>query len=63
VWKSDKDFVLDVLNEAHVLIVHGSGFSPDYGQNHFRAVILPPEEQMEQAFNKMEAFMKQRVKQ
>jgi aspartate/methionine/tyrosine aminotransferase len=62
-WKSDKDFVLDVLNEAHVLIVHGSGFSPDYGQNHFRAVILPPEEQMEQAFNKMEAFMKQRVKQ
>ena len=61
VWKSDKDFVLDVLNETHVLLVHGSGFCPVYGVNHFRAVILPPIEMMEEAFNRLEAFMKRRL--
>lgn len=61
-WKNDKDFVIDILNEAHVLIVHGSGFCPVYGKNHFRAVILPPEQLMEKAFNNMDAFMKKRLK-
>ncbi|MBC7080669.1 MAG: aminotransferase class I/II-fold pyridoxal phosphate-dependent enzyme [Thermoplasmatales archaeon] len=59
-WKSDKEFVLDVLNEAHVLFVHGSGFCEKYGKNHFRAVILPPIEMMEEVFNRLEAFMKKR---
>ncbi|KAA0009247.1 MAG: aminotransferase class I/II-fold pyridoxal phosphate-dependent enzyme [Thermoplasmata archaeon] len=57
-WKSDKEFVLDVLENAHVLFVHGSGFCPVYGKNHFRAVILPPLEVMEEAFNRVEEFMK-----
>jgi len=61
VWKSDKDFVLDILNKAHVLLVHGSGFCPVYGRGHFRAVILPPVEMMEEAFNRMDAFMKRRL--
>lgn len=61
VWKSDKDFVLDVLSNAHVLLVHGSGFCPVYGKEHFRAVILPPIETMEEAFNRMDAFMKRRL--
>ena len=61
VWKDDKEFVLDVLNEVHVLFVHGSGFCPIYGKNHFRAVILPPIEMMEEAFNRLEAFMKKRL--
>lgn len=62
VWKEDKQFVLDLLNEEHVLLVHGSGFCPIYGKNHFRAVILPPIELMEEAFNRLEAFMKRRLK-
>ena len=61
VWKDDKEFVLDVLNEIHVLFVHGSGFCPIYGKNHFRAVILPPIEMMEEAFNRLEEFMKRRL--
>lgn len=57
-WKDDKEFVLDVLNKAHVLLVHGSGFSPEYGKNHFRAVTLPPMEMLEEAFNRLESFMR-----
>ncbi|HDN50991.1 MAG: alanine aminotransferase [Thermoplasmata archaeon] len=63
IWKDDKEFVLDVLNEAHVLLVHGSGFCSTFGRNHFRAVILPPIELMEKAFNKLDAFMKKRLSQ
>ena len=61
-WKDDKEFVLDVLMNAHVLFVHGSGFCPIYGKNHFRAVILPPLELMEEAFNRVEEYMKKVVK-
>ncbi len=61
VWKDDKEFVLDLLKNAHVLVVHGSGFCPVYGPGHFRAVILPPLNMMEEAFNRIETFMKQRL--
>lgn len=62
IWKTDKDFVLDLLHEAHVLVVHGSGFCETYGKDHFRAVILPTLETLEQAFNNLETFMKKRIK-
>ncbi len=62
IWKTDKEFVLDLLNEAHVLVVHGSGFCETYGKDHFRAVILPTLETLEQAFNNLESFMKKRLK-
>lgn len=57
-WKDDKEFVLDALYRAHVLLVHGSGFCPVYGKDHFRAVILPPIDVLEKAFNALEIFMK-----
>jgi len=62
IWKTDKEFVLDLLHEAHVLVVHGSGFCEKYGKNHFRAVILPTLETLEQAFNNLEFFLKKRLK-
>jgi aspartate/methionine/tyrosine aminotransferase len=62
IWKTDKEFVLDLLQEAHVLVVHGSGFCATYGKNHFRAVILPTLETLKQAFDKLESFMKKRLK-
>ena len=62
IWKDDKEFVLDFLHEAHVLVVHGSGFCSTYGKDHFRAVILPDIETLEEAFNKLDAFMKIRLK-
>ena len=57
-WKTDMDFVLDLLKETGVLFVHGSGFDPVYGAGHVRGVVLPPLETLEQAFDKMERFMK-----
>ena len=62
IWKTDKDFVLDVLHQTHVLLVPGSGFCSTYGKNHFRAVILPPMETLEKAFENLEKFMKERIK-
>jgi len=61
IWKDDKEFVLDFLNEKHVLVVHGSGFCKEYGKNHFRAVILPTLETLEKAFDKLEEFLKEKL--
>lgn len=62
IWKNDKEFVLDLLHEKHVLVVHGSGFCSTFGKNHFRAVILPPMETLSAAFDEMEDFMRKRLK-
>ncbi len=61
IWKDDKEFVLDVLKETHVLIVNGSGFCQTYGKNHFRAVILPSINTLEKAFDNLEKFMKKKL--
>jgi alanine-synthesizing transaminase len=62
IWKTDKEFVLDLLHENHVLVVHGSGFCQTYGKNHFRAVILPTLDTLGEAFDGLESFMKKRLK-
>jgi len=61
-WKNDKEFVLDLLHHSHVLVVHGSGFCSKFGKDHFRAVILPPLDILENAFDKIESFMNLRLK-
>jgi len=58
VWNDDKKFVLDVLKNAHVLFVHGSGFSEKAGKMHFRSVFLPPIDMMEEAFSKVEDYLR-----
>ncbi|MDI6691652.1 MAG: aminotransferase class I/II-fold pyridoxal phosphate-dependent enzyme [Candidatus Bathyarchaeota archaeon] len=57
-WKTDLEFVLELLKETGVLLVHGSGFDPTYGAGHVRSVFLPPRETLEKAFNEVECFMK-----
>ncbi len=56
-WKTDVDFVRQLLEKTGVLTVHGSGFDESYGSGHFRAVVLPPMEKLEQALNRLEDFM------
>lgn len=57
-WSNDLDFVTDVLENAGVLFVHGSGFCSTYGAGHFRGVFLPPIETLENAFDRLEKFMR-----
>ena len=57
-WSNDLDFVTDVLENAGVLFVHGSGFCSTYGVGHFRGVFLPPIETLENAFDRLEKFMR-----
>lgn len=57
-WKTDAEFVVELLKSTGVLLVHGSGFDPIYGDGHVRGVFLPPIEMLEQAFDRLERFMK-----
>lgn len=59
-WKTDLHFVVDLLKQTGVLLVHGSGFDPLYGNGHARVVFLPPIEMLEQAFDALESFMKKK---
>ena len=54
------EFAIELLKETGVLLVHGSGFDPVYGAGHVRAVFLPPVEMLEEAFCKIEHFMKEK---
>ena len=60
-WKTDKDFVLDLIAEEGVVVVHGSGFDPEFGSGHFRTITLPQIEILEEAFDKMERLIKRRT--
>jgi alanine-synthesizing transaminase len=59
-WKTDLDFVVDLLKQTGVLLVQGSGFDPIYGKGHARAVFLPPIETLGQAFDALQQFMKKK---
>jgi tyrosine/nicotianamine family aminotransferase len=57
-WKDDMDFVLQVLSETQLLFVNGSGFDSVYGKDHFRIVFLPDLKVLEEAFDKLENFLR-----
>ena len=57
-WSSDSQFVMQLLKETGVLVVHGSGFDPIYGRDHFRSVFLPDESMLSEAFDAIENFIK-----
>jgi aspartate/methionine/tyrosine aminotransferase len=59
-WKTDMDFVVELLKETGVLIVNGSGFDPIYGNGHARIVFLPPIAELEEAYNALERFIKKK---
>lgn len=59
-WKSDLEFVIEMLNSTGVLTVHGSGFGVN-GSNHFRVVYLPHESILEEAMDKIDVFLKKKL--
>ncbi len=55
--QDDKQFVLELLHQEHVLVVHGSGFSAELGKGHFRIVYLPDVELLNEAFDRISRFL------
>jgi alanine-synthesizing transaminase len=58
--EEDKKFVTELLQQKHVLCVHGSGFGQRAGTRHMRIVFLPQEEVLEQAYSGITDFISQR---
>lgn len=56
--KSDKEFCLNLLKETGVCTVYGSGFGQKPGTKHFRIVFLPSPQILNEAFDKIEEFIK-----
>ncbi|MFA6049505.1 MAG: aminotransferase class I/II-fold pyridoxal phosphate-dependent enzyme [Candidatus Micrarchaeia archaeon] len=57
-WKSDKEFQRQLVEEAGVFVVPGSGFGMPESELYFRVVTLPPIEVQKQAYDRIEEFMK-----
>lgn len=57
-WKDDVEFVRGLLKFG-VVTVPGSGFSPNMDGKYFRIVFLPKPEQLDEAFTRIEKYMKQ----
>ena len=58
--EEDISFVTGLLQEKHVLCVHGGGFGQRAGTRHMRIVFLPQEEILEQAYGRITDFITQR---
>ncbi len=54
--ESDEQFVYDLLSEQKVLVVAGTGFNY-ISNDHFRIVILPTVDELNQAMDKIELFL------
>ncbi len=61
-WKTDLEFVVELLRATGVLLVQGSGFDSVYGAGHARLVFLPPINELQIAFDALEQFMKKKKK-
>jgi alanine-synthesizing transaminase len=55
--RTDEQFVLDLLQETGVLMVHGSGFGREASEGYFRLVYLADEETLDDAFRKLGRFI------
>ena len=55
--RTDEQFVLDLLEETGVLVVHGSGFGTDPEHGYFRMVSLADEATLEVVFGRIDRFL------
>jgi alanine-synthesizing transaminase len=58
--EDDLSFVTALLQEKHVLCVHGAGFGQKQGTRHMRIVFLPQEEVLQRAYEKLTEFIAKR---
>lgn len=54
--QDDAHFCAELIKETGVVVVPGTGFGQRPGSNHFRIVILPPEDVMSVAFSLIKEF-------
>ena len=55
--RTDEQFVLDLLKETGVLVVHGSGFGANPQQGYFRMVYLAEEATLAEVFDRIDRFL------
>jgi alanine-synthesizing transaminase len=55
--RTDEQFVLELLEETGVLVVHGSGFGMDPQQGYFRMVYLAEEATLGDVFDRIDRFL------
>lgn len=58
--KTDEQFVLEMLEQTAVLVVHGSGFGCTPDEGYFRMVYLANEEVLKSASEEIERFLRSR---
>jgi alanine-synthesizing transaminase len=56
--RTDEQFVLDMLEDSNVLVVHGSGFGSDPQAGYFRLVYLGNEDVLGAAFDGIERSLR-----
>jgi len=52
----DEKFIMDLLREQHLLLVHGTGFNWDT-PDHFRIVFLPDKDTLTEAIKRLGNFL------
>jgi alanine-synthesizing transaminase len=53
---NDQQFMMDLLREKHLLLIHGTGFNWD-APDHFRIVFLPDKETLAEAIKRLGDFL------
>ena len=58
----DEPLIARMVRETGVVVVHGSGFGQKEGTKHFRAVFLPQDDVLRNAYKGISEFMKEHYK-
>jgi len=60
VWKSDEEFLIDLLKEEQVLFSSGSSYGKQ-GFGHFRTLLMPEIKIQEEIYNRLERLIKNHI--
>ena len=60
IWKTDEEFMLEILKEENIIFNIGSAYGPS-GFGHFRLLLLPDLKILEDALSRLERFLKKHL--